>query len=228
MQIISLQNMNNSIPQKGILGLGKESTLYYLDQIQTRYQLQNKTFSTCPYLLYQIDFQEINPFLPDHFSELIPKLEAYLNQISNLGITKLLIPNITLHQTLDQTKCDLEICHPVILTAKYLQEQSIFKATLFGTHYTMNSAYLKEKFSDSQVEIILPSLEDQLWIDEFRSNVYLKNETEKDIAEFQKIIQKYSSDYPVIIGCTELSIYSPKNNPNCIDMADVQIDEFLK
>lgn len=228
MQIISLQNMDNSIPQKGILGLGKESTSYYLNQIQIRYPLQNKEFSTFPHLLYQIDFQEINPFLPNQFSVLIPKLETYLSQIVKLGITKLLIPNITLHQTIDQMKFDFEICHPIALTAKYLQEQSFCKATLFGTHYTMNSTYLKKKFSDSQVEILVPSVEDQKWIDEFRTLVYLRNESLKDIAEFQNLIQKYSVDHPVIIGCTELSIYSPKNNSLCIDMADLQIEDFLK
>lgn len=220
--------MNNGLPQKGILGLGKESTSYYLDQIQTQYHLKNEEFSTCPYLLYQIDFQEINPFLPDQFSILIPNLELYFDQIMKLGITKLLVPNITLHQTLDQMKFDFEICHPVSLTAKYLQEQSFSKATLFGTHYTMNSTYLKEKFADSHVELLVPSAEDQKWIDEFRKHVYLKDESVKDIADFQNLIQKYSVDYPVIIGCTELSIHSVKDNPNCIDMADLQIEDFLK
>ena len=220
--------MKNSLPSRGILGLGKESTLYYLNEIQDKFKENNHSYSTCPFLMYQVDFQEINPFLPDQFSMLIPKLKGYLDQISKLGITKLLVPNITLHKTLDQIDFPIQFCHPVDLTLKELVKRNCSEIFLFGTVYTMNSTYMSRKFSVQNIKILVPSTKDQHEIDEFRKVVFEKKETAADILHFQNLVKKYSEQNPVIIACTELSIYAPKNSPNCIDMADLQIEEFLK
>lgn len=212
---------------KGILGLGATSTAYYLDQIHQKYNLNNKEFSTCPLLMYQIDFQQINPFLPDQFSLLIPKLQNYLSAVIKLGITKLLIPNITLHEAVEQIDISINICHPVTSTLKYLKEEQISSAAVFGTRYTMNSSYLKEKFKAENIALFIPSENEQNQIDNFRTKVYLKAESNEDTTEFKNLIKKYSKSTPVIIACTELSKYSIKGNPYCIDMANLQIDAFL-
>ena len=213
---------------KGILGLGSFSTQYYLGEIQRKYKERNKEFSTCPYVLYQINFQEINPFLPNLFSVLQPKIESILNEISNLGIEELLVPNITLHQTLDKIESKAKLFHPVNLTIDYLLKNKISKITLFGTLYTMNSAYLKEKFSENKIEIILPFNENQLFLDDFRKKVFNQTHTEIEVEAYQDLIKEYSVENPVVIACTELSVFALKNYANCIDMADLQIEEFLK
>ncbi len=213
---------------RGILGLGAVSTSFYVKEIHRKYQERNEEFSTCPFLMYQIDFQEINPFLPNQFDILIPKIKSYLNEISNLGFSKLLVPNITLHETLDQIEIPLEICHPIDLTLKYLEENKIAEIYLFGTLYTMNSQYLNSKFSAKNIKILKPTSFDQNRIDDFRKLVYVEKETSKEIENFQNLVQKYSEKNIVVIGCTELSIYSLKENPSCIDMMDLQIEAFLK
>ena len=220
--------MNTKLPVKGVLGLGKESTLYYLNRLQERYRSSNDEWSTCPFVMYQIDFQEINPFLPNKFSILIPKMEKYLTQIANLGITKLLVPNITLHETLDQFHFPMNICHPITLTLKYLKENTISEVFLFGTAYTMNSDYIHRRFSENNIHLSLPTEADQEWMDNFRKLVYAKKTNSNQIAYFQMMLKKYSCVNPVIIGCTELSLYSLNNDKLCIDMADLQIEEFLR
>ena len=220
--------MKANPPTKGILGLGKESTLYFLNQIHEKYRLNNQEWSTCPLMMYQIDFQEINPFLPNKFSILIPKLEFYFQQISELGIYKLLVPNITLHETLDQISFPFHICHPILLTLKHLKENSISKVFLFGTMYTMNSEYLEQKFSENNIVLNLPTDADQLWIDNFRKTVYAQKTSSEEILYFQQLIKKYSAKSPVVIACTELSLFALKNDESCIDMADLQIEEFLR
>ncbi|KEY18045.1 aspartate/glutamate racemase family protein [Kaistella antarctica] len=220
--------MSEKLPIKGILGLGKASTLYYLNEIQERYQRKNDLYSTCPFILYQVDFQEINPFLPNNFSILIPKLEYFFHQIKELGISKLLVPNITLHESIDQVSFQFDICHPVFLTLKYLAENKISEVCLFGTKYTMNSEYLHHKFSEKNIKMYLPSKEDQDWIDHFRKSVYSQKSSSEETLKFQQLIRKYSSKSAVIISCTELSLFSLKNDSSCIDMADLQIEEFLR
>ena len=220
--------MKNDTAIKGVLGLGAVSTAFYLKEIHSTYQKLNEEFSTCPLFLYQIDFQDINSFLPDQFPILIPKIKAYLKDISALGITKLLIPNITLHETLDQIEIPFEICHPVDLTLKYLRENTISEVFLFGTFYTMNSNYLKKKFSEKEITLLKPTESDQIWIDNFRKRVYQEETDLEEIDYFQKLIQNYSILNPVVIACTELSIFSPKENPSCVDMMDLQIEDFLE
>ena len=218
----------SSIISKGVLGLGAVSTALYLKEIHRKYQEKNDQFSTCPLLVYQIDFQEINPFLPNQFGVLIPKLKETLKEITTLGISKLLVPNITLHETLDQIKIPLEICHPVDLTLKHLEENRISEVYLFGTLYTMNSEYLKSRFLAKKVKVLQSVESDQKWIDDFRKKVYQGNEILEEITFFQTLIQKYSEKNVVVIACTELSVFSLKENPSCIDMMDLQVEEFLK
>jgi len=213
---------------KGVLGLGAVSTQYYLQRIHEKFQQQNKEYSTCPLILYQIDFQEINPFLPNKFSDLIPHVKDYLDKICALGIKKLLVPNITLHETLDQMDFPLEVYHPVPLTLNYLQEKNISEAFLFGTSYTMNSDYLRRNFPAKDVTLLRPSKEDQEWIDHFRKMVYEGNVATSDIERFHETIKKYAESNPVLIACTELSLHAPKNDASCIDMAELQIEAFLK
>ena len=213
---------------KGILGLGPFSTQYYLGEIQRKFKEKNQEFSTCPYLLYQIDFHEINTFLPDQLSVLKPKIELILNEISKLGIKELLVPNITLHETLDKIKSTEKLYHPVSLTTDNLIKNKILKITLFGTLYTMNSDYLKQKFSENNIEILLPSKEHQEWLDIFRKNVFKQTFSFGQIETYHDLINEYSIKNPVVIACTELSVFALKNNPNCIDMANLQIEAFLK
>ena len=220
--------MKNNSDLKGVLGLGSVSTGFYLKKIHNKYQEKNKEFSTCPLVVYQIDFQELNPFLPNNFEVLIPRLKSYFKSISNLGITKLLIPNITLHETLDQIETPLKICHPIDLTIQYLNENQIFEVYIFATLYTTNSDYIQSRFSENKIQILKPTVSDQNWIDDFRKRVYEEQETLEETALFQNLIQKYSNKENVVIACTELSVFYSKENPSCIHMMDLQIDEFLK
>ena len=92
----------------------------------------------------------------------------------------------------------------------------------------MNSEYLKSRFLAKKVKVLQPVESDQKWIDDFRKKVYQGNETLEEITFFQTLIQKYSEKNAVVIACTELSVFSLKENPSCIDMMDLQIEEFLK
>jgi aspartate racemase len=154
-------------------------------------------------------------------------LEAYFKQISDLGISKLIIPNITLHETSDKIKIPFEICHPVDLTFNYLKQNSISEIVVFGTIYTMNSGYLREKFSKEKIKIIQPAVNDQEWIDNFRNLVYNKTTSKLKTEEFEMLIKKYSEKRTVVIACTELSVFAPKENASVLDMAELQIEAFL-
>ena len=92
----------------------------------------------------------------------------------------------------------------------------------------MNSEYMKQKFSEKDIKLLTPTNDDQIWIDDFRKEVNQQKPSPNRILEFQNLIRKYSVVHPVVIACTELSLFALKNDLSCIDMAELQIEEFLK
>ncbi len=213
--------------KKGILGLGNASTLFYVNEINTEFQRRNGGYSTCPFILYQVNFDEINPYLPHDFHILIPAVQNYFLEMKNIGIKTVLIPNITLHETVDQIATDIHIIHAIDLTLKKLQKRKISRVVLFGTVFTMESEYMRRKFTEKQIQLISISLEDQLFVDNFRKKVYEGKETATDVLEFQKLCYLYSQQETLVLACTELSIHSIKN-VNIFDLVQIQINEFLK
>lgn len=221
--------MNDSRKHIGILGLGARSTEYYIQQQNSKYHKFKGDYHTFPFLLFNIDFNDINPYLPNNFEALIPRLENYIKELEKLPITFLIVPNITLHEALDKLESDMSIIHPLTLTIQQLQNKNIKSAMIVGSKYTMSSNYLRSYLEKINVEVLYPSEDEQIEIDNFRKLVYAYNETERDIIEFQKLIDHFASNATVIIACTELSIFTNeiKDNLNIIDMADLQIQKAL-
>lgn len=212
----------------GMLGLGNYSTLHYIDLLNRRFQQKNDEYSTFPFLLYNTDFQNLNPFLPNQFDELIPKVRHYIESIKALNINYLIVPNITLHETLDQLDLEIEIAHPLHLAIAKIKESKSQKACVFGTQYTMNSSYIKSTFKDNGIEIISPSNEDQLAIDAFRVKQYLGTSTPAEIQHFNILKFTYSTEFPVLIACTELAVGVKENEDNIVDMAMLQVEETIR
>ena len=76
----------------GILGLGIQSTLFYTNYLHTRYYQEFGKYHTYPYLQYQIDFDELNQFLPNNFDILLPRLEKIIIKLKELPPKKWIIP----------------------------------------------------------------------------------------------------------------------------------------
>ncbi len=49
----------------GIIGLGSKSTTYYIEMLNQLYNKKHGEFNTCPFTMININFNEINPFLPN-------------------------------------------------------------------------------------------------------------------------------------------------------------------
>lgn len=211
----------------GILGLGNRSTLFYINELNKRYNTLYKGFSTCPFILYNIDFEKVNPYLPNQFNKLNPLLSLYINNIKQLGVNFLLVPNITLHESIDKIYIDLDIAHPVQLTIDKLIESEQTEAVVFGSLYSMQSDYLKKTFLQRGILLIEPVVEHKKFIDYIRKQIYFEQESKKDMEEYKRLLNLYSKDHPLIIACTELSIYASESQNNIFDMASIQIEKTL-
>lgn len=206
------------------MGLGSRSTLFYLKQLNELYQIKMGGYSTCPLLMLNTNFNEINPLLPKPSAALSAVLQQYAEVIERLNVEHLLIPNITLHETTDRLVFKANVIHPVYLTASHIALNGWSEVVLFGSAHTMQADYIGAFFSARGIKTNIPSLEDRLLIDEVRKQVYSETETEELIEKFHILIKKYCKHRPVVLACTELSIVKPKeDNYHLLDMAQEQI-----
>ena len=103
----------------GVLGLGVYSTNFYMNELHKKYYQFKGGFATFPFLLHQVDFNLINPFLPNQFEKLIPKLEGVILELEKYPIQKWIIPNITLHETFDKLDKKVDVIHPIEVVSKF-------------------------------------------------------------------------------------------------------------
>ena len=211
------------IQSLGILGLGSRSTLFYIKELNRLYHQKKGGYSTCPFKLWNANFDTLNNLLPETSKKLEVLVKNYLVELQHLKVDAILIPNITLHETIDKIAVVPKIIHPVHFTIKKLKEQGFNKVVLFGSLHTMETDYLKVAFKNENITIVLPSQAERLIIDAVRKNIYWETESEELLKEYTDIIEKYSVSYPVVLACTELSIVWDTVNSNVFDMSRIQI-----
>lgn len=213
----------------GILGLGSHTTTYYIHEINRLFQKMDGGYSTMPFKMLNANFNDINPLLPNQFDALIPIVKMYLEKLDTLAVDNILVPNITLHQTIDQIalpnsiKCKL--IHPIDIAVSRLKEFGVDQVVLFGSVYTMNANYISDKLSTAGIKMLKPSRQDQEKIDLIRRGVYDNGDTALLLKQAQNIALAYS-DFPILLACTELSMLH-HGIPQSFDMVELQIQEAI-
>ena len=211
----------------GLLGLGSRSTLYYIKELNRLYNQEKGGYSTFPFVMLNVDFDTINPLLPNTSEALDTVVKTFLDELEKFAITTILIPNITLHETIDRLVIQKKILHPLALSVEKIIEQEWSTIVLFGSLHSMESNYISSYFTAKGIEVQLPSQEDRMFIDEVRKQTYAETETPDLIASYHSILNKYSKNSPVVLACTELSIFKPTDNYRIIDMAQLQIEQAV-
>ncbi|WP_163397756.1 aspartate/glutamate racemase family protein [Flavobacterium fluviatile] len=207
----------------GILGLGSRSTLFYIKELNRLYHKKKAGYSTCPFILWNTNFHDLNILLPEPSDKIKVLLESYLAELLHLNADAVLVPNITLHETIDKLSMLPKIIHPVHLTISKLKEIGFNEVVLMGSLYTMESEYLKTAFHDANISVVLPATQDRLVMEETRKNIYWETESKQLMKDYAAIIKKYSVNHAVVLACTELSIACTTTNKNVFDMARIQI-----
>jgi len=215
----------------GVLGLGSRSTIFYIEELNRRYNDLNGNYSTCPFILLNTNFNEINPFLPDNHDVLKTNLLSYLKELQKININALLIPNITLHETIDlmgiNLKFNISVIHPVFNTINLIKEKKQNEIVLFGSLYSMRSSYITGHFLKNDIKVSLPKEKEMQFIDDLRQKVYGNKESTVELIQYKQLLKSYSDNKCVIIACTELSLILDGMNENVYDMARIQINNAL-
>ncbi|MCT4580372.1 MAG: hypothetical protein N4A35_03060 [Flavobacteriales bacterium] len=205
--------MNKKI---GILGMSEDSTQLYL-KLAREQKVNLPVFPT--------DFERLNNLLPRPSEELKQLLLLYLKPIKN--ITHLLVPNITIHETLDElfttTELPFSLLHPVQLTIKALQIETIHEVVIFGSSYTMQEGYLTNALKEHKIHCTFPDPKEKEFIDNCRKLIYQRKASASIIKRLNKLMNKYAAYTTVVIACTELSIVLDHQNTKVFDMARIQV-----
>ncbi|WP_055437176.1 aspartate/glutamate racemase family protein [Lacinutrix algicola] len=211
----------------GLLGLGSFSTLFYIKELNALYNAKHGGFSTCPFKMLNVNFDTINNLLPNTSKALDAIVKDNLNKLKALEIDTIVVPNITLHETIDRLSIEANIIHPIDETISKVKENKHTNVTIFGTLYTMQSNYITSKFTAENINVLQASKEDKQQIDDLRIAVYNGIETQKQLEIFNELINKHTKNGVVVLACTELSVaYNIKNN-RVYDMARIQMRKFV-
>jgi len=214
----------------GLLGLGSFTTQLYIRLFNQMYNKRHGGYSTCPLVMLNANFDHINPFLPDKFDQLVPVMEKYINRIGKFDLRALVLPNITLHETIDKLSLPegTNLIHPVLETIKSLMSNGVQEVFLFGTRYTMNASYMTNLMTSQGINVSIPNVEDQILIDQLRQDIYLgKNDGARQL-EFVRLIREYSETAPVVLACTELSLIELDGMERLFDMVKIQVRQAIK
>jgi aspartate racemase len=213
----------------GILGLGSFSTLFYIEELNCMYQAKMKGYNTFPFKMLNVNFDAINRLLPDPSKQLKDLVQQSINELTDLKVDVILVPNITLHETIDKLNLTVEIIHPLACTLDEIQKNSCKKIVLIASSYSMNSTYISSHFTKNEIEVILPSENEMLFIDTVRKEVYENKASAENLEKYNSLIEKYAEKSAVVIACTELSLaFKSTKELEIYDMSRIQILEAIK
>lgn len=215
----------------GILGLGNFSTLHFVEKINIGYNNKHCGYSTCPFVMLNANFNDINPFLPDNYTALETIVNGYLNKLNALGCDCIAIPNITLNKCIDVIEIDnnirMKIINPLSLLKDKMADFQSKNYVVFGTKHSMQLNYFSDYTNGvNQLEttkVIFNSIE------HLRQITYLNGENKDAMSILENHIKFYKNKATIIIACTELSVLYSKlgKREHCIDLLELQSQSIL-
>ena len=197
----------------GIIGgLGPEATIEYYRIIVHRYKQETGRF---PEII--IDSLDMSAFACqlkagiDEQTTITWLLDA-LRRLKDAGADFALIASNTPHIVFDRLveRAPLPLISIVEETRRVALQRGLKKLGLLGTHATMQAKYYQESFSARSMDVVVPQLEEQDFIQEKLVTEILHNKIidttrERLLAIVKRMIDQESID-GVILGCTELPL----------------------
>ena len=194
-------------------GLGPESTIDYYNLIIKEYRKEVPDGSQPEIIIYSMNMMEVlNLVAEKDWDKLIILLLKGVNNLYKAGANFAFISSNTPHVVFDQVQKESPI--PLISiveeTFKVLNEKKLKKVGLMGTSYTMSGCFYQKVFDKSGIEIVVPNLEEQNYIQEklmkeIEYGVILE-ETKKGIMDIAHRMFKEDGIEGIILGCTELPL----------------------
>ena len=205
-------------------GLGIQASILAYRLLNQFYSQRKGQGHTCPLRLLNVDFEPINQLLPYQQKASAKLLLPYLQDINQQDVCCIIMPNNTLHQSLDIIlekhsfeKPILHIGHLLHAEIKKLKRAQVM---ILGTAYTMQSGYL-QSFLPEISNNILPNNSLLSKVEDLRKLYFHSSDTELSLQIWEDLNHQYPEVDYFIVACTELSIAFNSINEKKLDTLDL-------
>ncbi len=218
-------------------GMGPESTIHYYHDIV--YGVQEKVGTS---FFPNITIESVNVFdvlrLCDEkkYDELAAYLMNAINNLIRAGADFVALSANTPHIVFDALQEQSAV--PLISIVEATRDEAVRlqkqKLGLIGTVFTMTGGFFKNPFSNSGIEIVVPTVEEMRYINEkISSELELGIVKQETLSGFQKIIARMQEENgieAIILGCTELPLLlNDEVSPvMCMDTMKIHIQTLVE
>ncbi len=186
----------------GLLGLADDTTRHYIKRFNYHFNHKHGAYHTAPLKVLNYNFNLINPYLPNQYDHLKLNLLKGIQLLWQFDVDHIVIPNITLHQTLNLIEKELEDLELLNIWEDVPRLIDTNEYLLFATRHTMGQNPLARLSNAHKLEL---EYGDEHKIENIRKVIYQKPEDPQALSEFKKLLIKYKNQQ-IILACTELSI----------------------
>ncbi len=208
----------------------RELILLELGQQATDYYAQYLTKSSLPYRRVDGNFERLNQYLPNQYEVLILEFCALLDRCASAD--SILIPNITLHEVLDE-HCPpayqgLPVLHP-LRELERISFEAGMEVLILGSLHTMRSDYIASRLKDLGLSVVALSNLEQSEVDEYRRAINNRQVSQNQAQRFEELISQHlDAGFTLVLACTELSLVLNseefQSHAKLIDLAQLQLN----
>lgn len=218
-------------------GTGPESTLVYYKEINR--QIHMKTGGTA---FPEISIESVNLYkalqyvADEKYEELSNYLSDAINNLVNGGAELIALTAGTMHVVYDEIKDKVHV--PLIGIPDAVSEAAALhkynKVGLLGTIFTMQKDFFKKPFTEKGIDVVTPSNEEMILINERISKELeygiIKDSTREELVNIIMKMKDEQAIEAVILGCTELPLILNSDNcpVDCLDIMDIHIGRLVR
>lgn len=212
----------------GILGgLTPQATIEYYKLIISKYQAEIDSTAFPEMVIESVDVSKVHHLtMGKKYQQLIKYLSESMNNLMQAGADVILIASNTPHLFFEEITRNVSVPVISILDATYneVKKSKKNRIGLLGTIPTMQSNLYKKPFINTEIQIFVPELIEQDFLQEkifkqFSRGIFIK----EDIRVVENMIHQLKSKYKInglILGCTELPIFLKQDDWKDIELFD--------
>jgi len=199
-------------------GMSWESTSHYYKMLNETIKEKLGGLHSARCIIYSVNFDEIERYQANgEWDKSAKVLTEAAQGLERAGADYIAICANTMHKVAPQIQSGISIpiIHIATETANFLKKNEINKVGLLGTIYTMEQDFIKQVMVDNGIEVIVPSAQDRLIVNDVIYNeLCLGKIRDESRREYLRIIDDLSEHgaQGVILGCTEIGmLVEPKH-----------------
>ena len=211
-------------------GIGPESSIEYYRLIIKRFQEIEATTEYPEFIIQSVNMTEMLGYVFDKkLDQLVDFLIERINILQKAGVEYVAIASNTPHIVFEKLseKVSIPLISIVEETCKNVAAEKIKRVGLLGTKSTMSSGFYNSVAEQHNIQVVIPSLEDQDYIhNKYMSELVFNTilpDTKNKLIEIIKKIKKEDLIEGLILGGTELPFIIKQT-----DFSDIKIFDTTK